>query len=127
MGKSKVGLSGIREQAQGFVGSWVKKDETQGHVKRIRFDLGCGKPDENRGKLVTWRHCIAYGKVADKLNEIKQGDLVNVTGWVTTERTSHVDEPLTKKEYLVLFDGALVDKSKLSGHVKQFELSFTAG
>jgi len=123
----KTGMSGVREQAQGFVGRWVVIDTTANHKLRIRFDLGCGKPDEKRGKLVTWRHCIAYGEQAEKLRDIKQGDLVYVLGWVTTERVSHGDEPLAKKEYLILFAGEKVDKGKLAGDDKQMAMALAVG
>ena len=124
-GDNKTGKSGIREQAQGYIGPWIKVDHTQDHKMRVRFDIGCGKPDEKRGKLVTWRHCICYGKIAEQLQDIKQGDLVKVSGWVTTERISHPDEPLARKEYLILFTGEIVNKDSLD--VKQLELSPTAG
>lgn len=115
--------SGIRESAQGFVGRWVKVDNTQSHKLRIRFDIGCGKPDENAGKLVTWRHCVAYSEIAEKLVNIKTGDFVKVSGWVSTERISRPDGPLEKKEYLILFSGELINRDD----VNDYQLSLAAG
>jgi len=120
---NKTGLSGIREHAQGFVGRWIKYDTTQNHKPRLRFDLACGKTDEAAGKLVTWRHCIVYGDIAVKLQNIKAGDLVSVSGWVTTEKVSKVGEPQASKEYLILFSGELINRENST----DFQLSFTAG
>jgi len=124
--KERIGLSGIREQAQGFCGRWVELKYTQSHKLRLKFDLGCGKVDDRKGRLITWRHCVCYGELAEKLQNVKQGDLVRVTGWVTTERVSKPDEPLEKKEYLILFSGDILDKNNLDD-VKHYQLAFTTG
>lgn len=79
-------LTGIKEEAVGFVGSrGLRRDETQKGKLRIRFDLGCGVNDESDNKYPTWRHCVAYGTLAAKLKVIRPGSLLTVLGWVSTE------------------------------------------
>lgn len=79
-------LTGIKEEATGFVGSrGLKVDETKNGKARVRFDVGCGVKDESQNKYATWRHCIAYGTLAEKLKGIKSGSWIKVIGWVATE------------------------------------------
>ena len=80
------GLTGIKEQARGFVGRrGLKRDKTKGGRARVRFDLGCGITDIPANKYPTWRHCVAYGKLTDKLSGLRPGLLIGVDGFVVTE------------------------------------------
>lgn len=80
------GLTGIKEQARGFVGRrGLKHDKTRAGRERVRFDIGCGITDIPHNKYPTWRHCVAYGKLAGKLLGLKPGLLVGVEGFVVTE------------------------------------------
>lgn len=112
MSDTVKGLTGIREEARGFVGRrGLKYDETSKGRPRIRFDIACGKSDEENGQYTTWRHCVGYDRVAELLKDIKQGYLVKCQGWVKTEAVLDeyykpvIDEKgiAVKREYLILF------------------------
>lgn len=111
------GLTGIREVARGFVGRQrLSYDRTSNGKTRLRFDLACGITNPEFNKYSTWRHCVAYGPVADLLRTIKVGDLVRVCGWVSTEAVlNDYMQPLIENgkmvfhESLVLFDGDILE------------------
>lgn len=108
---SDEGLTGIREDARGFVGGKPILDNTRNNRDRIRFDIGCGKNETEKGRFTTWRHCVAYDKVADDLKLLAVGNLVKVSGWVRTEclRDDYykpvldADGRTKQKEYLILY------------------------
>lgn len=116
------GLTGIREDARGFVGSRPapEYDRTKNGRPRIKFCIACGKTNEDDGKYPTWRYCIGYDKVAEILKDIKVGNLVKVSGWVSTE--SQVDEyykPVLdefdrpkKREVLILYKAEVAQYDK---------------
>lgn len=116
------GLTGIREDARGFVGSrpLPLKDKTTKGRARIKFIIACGKNDENTGKLPTWRFCVGYDKVTDDLDKVKVGDLVKVSGWLTTEfLLDEYYKPVydnwdhhRTRECLVLYKAEIVDYQK---------------
>lgn len=117
----KQGLTGIKEDARGFVGRQPVYDKTASSGKsRIRFDIGCGKPDPDNCKYSTWRHCVAYGDKADSLRGLIVGDLVHVWGWVTTEairddymRPIIKDGKVEKAEYLILYKAEIIERHKV--------------
>lgn len=84
MSESK-GLTGINEIARGFVGGKVKFGTTINGRPKIYFDIACGITDESTGHYPTWRHCVLYDNNALELKGLKPGNLVRVSGWVTTE------------------------------------------
>jgi hypothetical protein len=79
------GLTGINETARGFVGAKIKLGKTLAGRPRAIFDIACGVTDESLGKYPTWRHCVVYDDYALALSKLKPGNLVHVSGWVTTE------------------------------------------
>ena len=115
-------LTGIKEEATGFVGSrGLKRGETKKGKIRIRFDLGCGVNEETNNKYPTWRHCIAYGNLAEKLKAIRPGSLLTVIGWVSTEaRLDEYYKPLKDangkiitNEYLICRNVMVTEHEKI--------------
>lgn len=116
------GLTGIREVSRGFVGNRPNPvyDTTIRGRPRIRFDIACGKPEENVGKFATWRHCVGYDVIAQKLKSLKVGDLVSCQGWVSTEwMKDEYQKPILDdegryrtKEYLILFQAEVILREK---------------
>lgn len=121
MAKEK-GLSGIHETARGFVGSRPapKFDSTRQGKSRIRFCIACGQNDEQQGKFPTWRFCVGYGAVVDKLRGLRVGNLVKASGWVSTEwETDEYSNPVQNergvtrtRETLILYDAEVVEYEK---------------
>lgn len=106
------GLTEIKEYIRGFVGRrGLLFDNTQDGRSRMRFDLAAGKNDTEKNKFATWRHCIAYDKDAEYLKDLKPGDYLKISGWITTEavRDSFM-KPIVKdgqfvtREYLICQD-----------------------
>ena len=85
--EKEKGLTGIREDARGFVGNRPLPvlDRTMNGRSRIAFIMACGKNDERSGKFPIWRYCVGYDKISDNLANLKVGDLVKVSGWLTKE------------------------------------------
>lgn len=120
------GLTGIREEARGFVGSKPPPiyDSTKNDRPRIRFNIACGQNKEEAGKYTTWRYCIGYDAVAQILKNLQIGDLVKVSGWITTEcLKDDYYKPITDsdgrtktREFLVLF------RAEITEYRKQHEL-----
>ena len=81
----KEGLTGAKEIVKGFVGKVIKYDKTLGGKPRLTFDLSFGQRDESAGKYETWRHVFLYGEHAVNMKDVKTGDYVTVSGWVSTE------------------------------------------
>lgn len=117
------GLTGIREDIRGFVGSKPapKRDQTIKGRPRIKFCLASGKTDENAGKFPVWRFCIGYDKVYDDLKGLHVGSLVKASGWLVREWV--VDEyykPVINsntgnyetREYLMLYKAEICDHQK---------------
>lgn len=116
------GLTGIKEEARGFVGRrGLKYDETKKGRSRMKFDIASGISDYTNNKYPTWRHCVAYDALADKLKDIKPGDLVKVAGYIVTEAI--LDEYYKPKkdstgeiitvEYLICKSGMTAEHQKL--------------
>ncbi len=79
-------LTGIDETGTGFVGKRnLRRGKAKNGMLRINFDLGCGVTNPTANKYASWRHCVAYGRLAEMLKNIKPGLLVKFTGWVSTE------------------------------------------
>ena len=117
------GLTGIREDARGFVGSKpppIHDTTTKNNRTRIRFNIACGRNQEELGKFTTWRQCVAYSAVADILKALRVGDLVKVSGWVTTEcvrdeyyKPVQDSEGRTKqREYLIVYKAEIIEREK---------------
>lgn len=81
----KEGLTGAKETVKGFVGRVIKYDKTLNGKPRLTFDMSFGVRNESLGKYETWRHAFLYGDLAVKLKDIKSGDYVKVSGWISTE------------------------------------------
>lgn len=119
---NEPGLTEIKETARGFVGNRPppKFDRTmRGNRPRVVFCIACGKPDEAKNKLVTWRYCVGYDKVAAAMAGLKVGDWVRVMGWLSTEAVTDnyyrpiVENGVTKKrEVLVLFQAEILKYQK---------------
>lgn len=122
MADKEQGLTGIREDIRGFVGSrpGPVMDRTHSGRSRIKMILACGPNNEKAGKLTTWRYCVGYDKCVDNLSNVKIGDLVHASGWLITEY--QVDEyykPLydekdrkLKREVLVLYKAEIKQYEK---------------
>lgn len=116
---SEKGLTGIREDARGFVGNRPapKYDTTRVGRSRIKFCIACGQSNESVGKYPTWRFCVAYAGIADYLKDLRVGNLVKVSGWVSTEiLKDELNQPVlnekdrTKtKEHLIVYKAEIVD------------------
>jgi len=116
------GLTGIREDARGFVGSRPapKVDSTLNGRSRIAFCIACGKNNEKAGKFPTWRYCVGYDQVAKDLSKLKVGDLVKVNGWMITEwQTDEYYKPvlddkgkIRTREILVLYKAEIYQREK---------------
>ena len=119
---SEKGLTGIREDARGFVGSHPqpKMDYTKQGRARLRFSIACGRSNKQNGKYPTWRFCIAYGEVAESLKELKTGDLIKVSGWVSTEwQIDEYYKPVVDdrgviqiREFLILYKAEITEYQK---------------
>jgi len=116
------GLTGIREDARGFVGSRPppEYDRTKKGRPRIKFCIACGKTDEESGKYPTWRFCIGYERIAEILKGVKVGNLVRVSGWVATEALldeyykpvlDEFDRP-QKREVLIVYKAEIMQYDK---------------
>jgi len=116
------GLTGIREDARGFVGSYPqpKVDYTKSNRARIKFSIACGRSDKGNGKYPTWRFCVAYSEIAESLRTLRVGNLVRVSGWVSTEWQIDeyykpvVDERgvIQTKEFLIVYKAEVVEYQK---------------
>lgn len=81
----RKGLTEINEQVRGFVGRRnLKYGQTDNGKSKITFDLGAGITDESQNKYATWRHCIAYGDVAELIKDIRPGNYLSVTGYIVS-------------------------------------------
>lgn len=120
MSNDKV-LTGIIENGTGFVGKRnLKFGHTQGGKSRITFDLACGKGEVSENKYPTWRHCIAYGRLADSLQHVRPGQLVKFTGWVSTEakQDEYYKPVLDQAGGPVLYESLILKTADLLKHTK---------
>ena len=120
-------LTGIREVAQGYIGAYIQRGTAGNGSKYIKFDLCCNTADESRRQLVTWRHCIAYRDKAEKLADLKPGDLARVMGWIVTENTAQADEPVQKRDKMILYHGEIQDKEQIFDYQPRMDMSLPTG
>lgn len=99
------GMTGAEENIRGHVGNFYIKKTAEGRPA-IYFDISWGINDIPNRKFNTWRHCIAYDKLAESLDKLKSGDFLKVTGWITTN-------PVYKDGKMVYIDGRPITKEYL--------------
>lgn len=92
-------LTGIDEKSRGFVAPFPPPfyGKTKNNRMVARFTLACGVTDEPKGKFAIWRKCVCYDKTAEKLENIKPGLLLKVTGYL-------VASPMRDEYYRVMRD-----------------------
>jgi len=119
---SDKGLTGIREEARGFVGRKPLFDFTKKGRARIRFDIYCGENNIEAGEYSTLRHCVAYGEQAENLKLLDKGSLVKCVGWITSEHLRDENNNIviyngTSKiiERLILYKGEVQSYEKSDG------------
>lgn len=120
-------LTGIREVAQGYAGAYIQRGTAGNGSAFIKFDVCCNTADEARRQLVTWRHCIAYKKNAEKLAGLKPGDLVRVMGWIVTENTAPANEPVRIRDKMILYSGEIQDKEQIFDYQPRLDMRVTTG
>jgi hypothetical protein len=79
-------LTGFSETGRGFVGKYnisIEPCKSNGR-HRVKFDLCAGDERLSELKIATWRKCVGYDDVADKLQAIKPGVYLYVEGWIQT-------------------------------------------
>lgn len=118
--QDRKGLTEIWEQARGFIGRAPRRDVTSTGKNRINFELGCGTDDPENLKYCTWRHCIAYGSIADELSNIMVGSYILVRGWVSTEaefdengKVRIENEKVIRREKLVCTFAKVIDRQAI--------------
>lgn len=90
-------ITHVEENIVGFVGSSLRIDNkpTSANRPRIKFDIFKGNDDLSNLKLATIRHCVGYDGVAEKLHDLRAGELLRVTGYIITEvKRDYMGKPI---------------------------------
>lgn len=104
------GLTGAEENCKGFLGSAPYFRNTADGKLSCFFDISWGVNDPPSGRHGTWRHCIAYSDIAEKMRGMRAGAYLKVVGWITTNPVWDGDgkrsyapdgKPITR-EYLIV-------------------------
>lgn len=121
-------LTGIKEEARGFVGRSPLFDMTKNGRPRIRLDVYCGENKPENGKYSILRHCVGYDDLAEKLRDVKGGMYFSGYGWLSKEtlkdeygRTVMAGENPQMVERLILWRGEYREHEKLA--VEQLPLA----
>jgi hypothetical protein len=104
------GLTGADESCKGFLGSAPYFRNTSDGKLSCFFDVGFGVNDPLSGRHGTWRHCIAYSDIAEKMRGMRGGAFLKVAGWITTnpvwdssgKRAYSLDGKPVTREYLIV-------------------------
>lgn len=78
-------LTGIKEQADGYVGRPPLFSRTKTGDVKVWFDIYCGMNNSDNNKYPILRHCVAYRDKAESLRGMAKGDYVNCRGWLSRE------------------------------------------
>jgi hypothetical protein len=132
------GLTGCTESVRLLVGHNPDWGITKNQKVKVEFDGAFGEENIERLKFPTWRHCVAYGLIAENMRGAMKGSLIKVFGWLETEGVKDMagqpiveDGGYKKREVIVCLEIKQLNKAdylkKQSNQLFGFEGSQESG